>query len=83
MAERHWVEVNSRINYPIKQQLNRMVQEELIDMTNDIDRYCVSWITIQTVQAGIQELIAAWNSHSIPGIIVHIEFKLNYQSIYF
>ncbi|KAK3738875.1 hypothetical protein QZH41_014659 [Actinostola sp. cb2023] len=67
MAERHWVEVNSRINYPIKAQLNKMVQEEVIDMTDDTDRFCVSWITIQTVQAGLRELLSAWNSHSIPG----------------
>ncbi|XP_020899410.1 uncharacterized protein LOC110238104 [Exaiptasia diaphana] len=67
MAERHWVEVNGRVNYPIKQQLHKMVQEELIDMTDEIDKYCVSWITIQTVQAGIQELLPAWNNHSIPG----------------
>lgn len=68
MAERHWVEVNSRINYPIKTQLNRMVQEELIDMTNDLDQFCVSTITIQVVQAGVQELLPAWNHHSIPGL---------------
>jgi hypothetical protein len=71
MAERNWVEVNSRINYPIKQQLHKMVQEELIDMTDETDKYCVSWITIQTVQAGIQELLPAWNHHSIPGKLMN------------
>ena len=52
-----------------------MIQEELIDMTDETDKYCVSWITIQTVQAGLQELLPAWNSHSIPG---NKKFKLGF-----
>ena len=41
-----------------------MVQEELIDMTDEVDKFRVSTIV---VQAGIQELLPAWNHHSIPG----------------
>ncbi|XP_046855990.1 uncharacterized protein LOC124449089 [Xenia sp. Carnegie-2017] len=67
MVERLWVEVNGRINYPIKTQLNRMAQEELIDMVNVVHQFCVSTIVIQVVQAGIQELLPAWNCHTIPG----------------
>ena len=67
MAERHWVEINSRINYPIKMHLNKMVQDEMIDMTSPVDQFCVSTVVIQVVQAGVQELIPAWNNHSIPG----------------
>lgn len=43
-----------------------MVQEELIDMTNETERYCISWITIQMVEAGLKVLIPAWNNHPIP-----------------
>ncbi len=57
MAERHWVEINSRINCPIKTHLNIMVQDELIDMTNKIDQFCVSTVVIQVVQAGVRELL--------------------------
>ena len=65
MAERQWVEINSRIIYPLKTQLNWMVQEELIDMTDEV--LCFIYIVIRVVQAGIQELLPAWNHHCIPG----------------
>lgn len=67
MAERHWVEINTRINYPIKAYLNKMVEEEVIDMRNETDKFCVSFITVRVVQAGVQELLPAWNYHHIPG----------------
>ena len=67
MAERHWLEINGCINYPIKTQLNKMVQEELIDLTNDIDKFCVSTVVVKVVQAGMEELLPAWHYHPIPG----------------
>jgi len=70
MAERHWVEINSRINYPVKAYRNRMVEEEIIDMRDDIDKFCVSWVTIRVVQAGVKELVPAWNHHLIPGVSI-------------
>jgi len=66
-AERLWVEVNSRINYPIKYQLNKLVEDEIIDMRSEIDKYCVSWVTIHVVQAGVQEFHPVGNHHYIPG----------------
>lgn len=51
-AERHWVEVNSRVNFPIKRALVTMQQDSIIDMD---------------CQVGIKHHIMAWNNHSIPG----------------
>ena len=59
MAVRHRVEINCRKNYSIKTQLNKMVQEELIDLTNNIDKFCVSTVVAKVVQAGVEELLPA------------------------
>ncbi len=44
-----------------------MVQEELVDLTNEIDKFCVSTVVVKVVQAGIKELLPAWNHHPVPG----------------
>ena len=40
-AERKWVEFNSRVNYPIKQARNAMVNDDLINMDDDMNKFCV------------------------------------------
>ncbi|XP_065896313.1 uncharacterized protein [Dysidea avara] len=51
-VERIWVEVNSRINYPIKTVLVHMEQRDEINLTDDHVKYCVSWFVIRVTQAG-------------------------------
>ena len=43
MIERIWVEVNTRVNYPIKTILIRLEDSGEIDMDNPIHRFCTSW----------------------------------------
>lgn len=66
-AERHWVEINSRINYPIKHALIEMQQYGIIDMDCPITKFCVSMMSGKLSQVGIQAHILAWNNHRIPG----------------
>ena len=68
LAERHWVEVNTRVNYPVKTALTWMQQN------NYGDRHWLPSYQILCVfdgwklrQVGIQLHIRAWNSHRIPG----------------
>lgn len=69
LAERHWVEVNSRVNYPIiKEALRWMEQQQLIDMDCLTTKYCVSLMVGKMCQVGIQNHISTWNNHRIPGI---------------
>ena len=66
-VERIWPEVNQRINYPVKRVLVEMEGNEEINMMNEVDKFCVSWITINVVRPAIMNFILAWNSHRIPG----------------
>lgn len=68
MVERIWVEVNARINYPIKAVLLDMLENGNFSLDIDLDKYCVSWFTIQVAAAGVELFVTAWNSHPIPGI---------------
>ena len=66
-VERLWVEVNSRINYPIKTVLVAMEEAEYVDMRNNIHRFAVSWVGIQVAASPISTFVEAWNDHRIPG----------------
>ena len=40
-----WVEMNQRVNYPIKRALNSMVNDEQLDMEDEITKFSVSYVT--------------------------------------
>ena len=61
------MEVNSRVNYPLKSSLVWMQQNQLIDLDCPTTKYCVSLLTGILCQIGIQMHISAWNNHRIPG----------------
>ena len=45
MIERLWVEVNTRVNYPVKKVLIEMENAGDINMGDDLHKYCVSWFS--------------------------------------
>ena len=67
LAERHWVEVNSRVNYPLKTALVWMQQNNIIDLDDPVTKFCVSLMTGILSQIGIQLHVRSWNNHRIPG----------------
>jgi len=62
-----WVEVNKRINYPIKRTLILMEENQDIVMTDALTKYCVSFVACNVSYCALSRFVEAWNHHSIPG----------------
>lgn len=69
VIERMWLEVNARVNYPLKTALVQLVDQEELDMEDNTSRYCLSNLTCQMARIGITNVVEAWNAHRIPGMI--------------
>lgn len=65
--ERLWVEINKRVNYPIKLCLIHLEERGEIDMVDLSVKFCVSLFTIRVAIVGTTMAISAWNEHSVPG----------------
>lgn len=65
--ERLWVEINSRINYPIKAVLIEMLEGNQISTEDPAMQYCVSWFAMQVCNVCVSIFVSSWNSHPIPG----------------
>ena len=65
--ERIWVEINSRVNYPIKTFLVRLQANGDIDMDCPHQMFCVSWFCIRVAAIGTTLAVRSWNEHPIPG----------------
>ena len=50
IIERMWVEVNKRINYPIKNALEQFATGGLINMTQDNAKFAVSWVSCRVAK---------------------------------
>ena len=64
-AERFWVFVNQRVNYPSKSVLRELEEHGVFDLSVELDKFCVSWVTMHVAWHGIKLLIDSWNCHRI------------------
>ena len=69
VIERFWPELNSRVNYPVKRAMARVIEEQDYDLSDPILSYCVSWISLFITQGSAKHLIDAWNHHRVPGAL--------------
>ena len=69
-VERIWVEVNRRVNYPIKACLVSLDEHQVVDMDCPHQKFCVSWFTVRVACVGTNLVVQAWNNHPIPGIFL-------------
>jgi len=67
VIERVWVDVNTRVNYPIKTALIEMEVNHEINLENDHIKFCVSWFTVHVANVGTTTFVSAWNEHRISG----------------
>lgn len=79
MVERIWVEINSRVNYPIKSVLIDMMESGEFSMDDERDKFCVSWFAIKVAAVGIELFVASWNEHPIPGMTFRYPSSIAFQ----
>ena len=66
------MEINHRCTYPVKSVLVRMKNCDILDMEDDIIKYCVSEFLHLLFKVSIQNAIDAWNFRSVPGVYIFI-----------
>ena len=66
-VERFWVEINGRVNYPLKECLISLEERREIDIDCSTQKFLISWFTIRVAKVGTTLAIQAWNEHPIPG----------------
>ena len=59
--------MNSRVNYPVKSVMLRMLEAGEISHENAMVRYCVSWFLIQLCNVEVAIFVSLWNARLIPG----------------
>ena len=64
------MEVNSRVNYPLKNILNDMVHKDQINIANEQFKFSVSWILCNVGRQRLHISQESWNHHRIPGMMV-------------
>ena len=62
------MEVNARVNYPIKNALRDMEQRGVIDMELECTKFYVSSVSLRVASVGMQRTVNAWNYHPISGM---------------
>lgn len=66
-VERQWVELNSKVFYPIKQSLVDMLEAGEINLESQIMKNAVSTVSILLVKEGLGRYVSAHNNHQIQG----------------
>ena len=68
-VERMWVEINGRVNYPLKACLVELQERGEIDLDCPHQKFCTSWFSIRVSNIGTTLAVQAWNEHPIPGTL--------------
>ena len=66
-VERFWVEMNGRVNYPLKTALVWLDNNNIFDINDEIQKYSVSQVSMAVAKYGASICIRSWNEHHIRG----------------
>jgi len=53
----------------------------LINRLDPVEQFCISFITMNVVDVGLQRVLASWNSHSIEGLFLLSQQSLKIMSL--
>ena len=70
--ERIWPEVNHRVSYPIKRYVNWMEVNDLLDLGDEVTKFCVSFVLMGVCQVGPNRFIESLNAHPLSGEILYV-----------
>lgn len=65
-----WLEVNQRVNFPLKTALVQMCDQEEICLDDSLTKFCTSNLTCHISRIGLTNFVKAWNAHRIPGTYI-------------
>ena len=74
---RMWIEINGRVNYPVKACLVTLEERGDIDLDCPHQKFCISWFSIRVANIGTTLAIQAWNEHPIPGTVNRLDVYLH------
>ena len=60
------MEVNARVNYPLKRVLIKMEEDGQLDLDDCTHKLSISWLTLHVANVGIRLFVSSWNAHKIP-----------------
>ena len=62
--------MNARVNYPVKAIRNEMVHSDIVDISDDSTKLCVSWVLYRNPEYGFKIFVNSWNHHAIPSMFL-------------
>ena len=63
--ERLWQDVHRAVVSPFKELFMRLEREDILDVSNDIDLFCLYKIFTCHINKCLSEFVTSWNNHSI------------------
>ena len=56
--------------------MNEMVHTDIVDISDDSTKFCVSWVLCRVSELGLKILVNSWNHHTIPSTSLLICSKI-------